>query len=319
MRYFALLLLLPLFSLAQESKPKAKSTWYIKAAVGYGTKGFLPQEFAVKSIYPSNTSLTVTDGSIQDMTNNVDSVNQTSLVHDTYSKGFNYLFAFGVKFPSRLGLELGVLWLQGGSIKSRSVIEGNALLGSGAIMNVSTYSRGLAILPAVTYDFPLGPNWFIQGRFGLSVPVAGAIYHKVDLDGPNAFIGASTAQIVAETKPTFSLGINGGLGLHRLLGKHFEIFAGLTAQHMNLFGKKLTVTQYDLTINGVTINQLSPLTATTYSKEINFVDEINQSSNNKASNPNTDLSKPKDDLRVSSPFSNVGFGFGLVFNFGHKE
>ena len=36
MRYFALLLLLPLFSLAQENKPKAKSTWYIKAAVGYG-------------------------------------------------------------------------------------------------------------------------------------------------------------------------------------------------------------------------------------------------------------------------------------------
>lgn len=319
MRYFALLLLLPLFSLAQENKPKAKSTWYIKAAVGYGTKGFLPQEFAVKSIYPSNTSLTVTDGTIQDMTNNVDSVNQTALVHDTYSKGFNYLFAFGVKLPSRLGLELGVLWLQGGTIKSRSVIEGNALLGNGAIMNVSTYSRGLAILPAVTYDFPLGQKWFIQGRFGLTVPVGGAIYHKVDLEGPNAFIGASTAQIVAETKPTFSLGINGGLGLHRRLGKHFEIFAGFTAQHMNLFGKKLTVTQYDLTINGVTLNQLSPLTSTAYSKEINFVDELNNTSNNTATNSNTDLSKPKDDLRVSSPFSNVGFGFGLVFNFGPKE
>ena len=316
MRYLVLLFLLPLIGFSQENSPKPKSRWYIKAAVGYGTKGLLPQEFTVKSIYPSNTSLKVTEGSIQDMTNNIDSTGQRSLVHDTYSKGFNYLLAFGVKLPSRIGLELGVLWLQGGKIKSHSVIEGNTLLGPSAVMDVSTYSRGLAILPAVTYDFPLGTNWFIQGRFGLSIPIAGAIYHDVELNGPNSFLGNSTAKITSETKPTFSLGINGGLGLHRRLGQHFEIFAGITGQHMSLFGKNLQITRYDLTINGFTINQLNDLTATTYDNEINFVTELNQNSNNTEINSNTDLSKPKDELRVSSPFSNIGFGIGMNFLFG---
>lgn len=316
MRYFLLLCILPLLTQAQENSPKPKSRWYIKVAAGYGTKGLLPQEFTVKSIYPSNTSLKVTDGTIQDMTNNIDSTGQRSLVHDTYSKGFNYLFAFGVKLPSRIGLELGVLWLQGGKIKSHSVIEGNSLLGPAAIMDVSTYSRGLALMPAVTYDFPLGTHWFIQGRFGLSIPVAGAIYHDVELNGPNSFLGNSTAKITAETKPTFSLGINGGIGLHRRLGQHVEIFAGISGQHMSLFGKNLRVTRYDLIINGLTFNQLNDFTTTTYDREINFVNELNQSSNNTATNSNTDLNKPKDDLRVSSPFSNIGFGIGMNFLFG---
>lgn len=312
---FVLLCLSPLMTQAQKSKP----VWFVKAAVGFGTRGFLPQEFTVKSIYPSNTSLSITDGPVQDMTNNIDSVGQRTLVRDTYAKGFNYFVSGGVKFNSRLGLELGLLWLQGGDITSQSVIEGNVLLGKGARMSINTYSRGLAILPAATCDFPLGPKWFIQGRIGLTIPIAGAIYHQVSLEGPNALIGAAKAEIEAKTIASFSLGINGGLGIHRRLGKYLEVFAGISSQHMNLLGKSLTVTKYDLTIGGITINQLAGPTAKVYDSQLNFVDEINQTSNNKASNPNTDLTKPKEELRVSSPFSSIGFGFGIVLNFPGKE
>ncbi len=314
MKFIIPFIFLPILSIAQVSGPR----WYIKTGAGYGTKGFLPAEFTPKSIVPATNSLAITDGTIQDMTNGVDSIGQRAYVHDTYTKGFNYYIGGGYKLSKYWGVELGVLWLQGGSITSKLVFENNPLLGKGATMNVNTYARGLAVIPAITVDIPLGEKWFIQGRAGFSIPVYGAIYHKVNLDGPHALLGHASAVVESETQASFSLGVNGGIGIHRKLGKRFEVFVDLLAQHLNLNGKHLVVKRYDLTIKTTTTDQLET-TKGAYHSEINFVKELTQTSNNKQSNPKIDETRPKDDLVVTSPFSNVGVGIGVAFKLGKGE
>jgi len=311
MRALFILLFLPIISLAQVSGPR----WYIKTGAGYGTRGFLPVEFNPKTLVPSSTSFDIADGSIQDMTNTVDSVGQKSYVNDTYTKGFNFYLGGGYKLSKYWGLEMGVLWLQGGSITSRNVSDNNPLLGPGGIIDVNTYVRGIAVIPSLTVDIPLGEKWFIQGRAGFTLPVYGKIYHIATIDAKHTFAGPLTGVLKAETVASFALGINGGVGIHRKLGKRIEVFLDLLAQHMNVAPKKMVITQYDLTLQGNTADQLAANPGA-YHREINFVNELTAGSNNKQSNANIDENKPKDDLRITSPFSNVGFGFGLLFKLG---
>jgi hypothetical protein len=314
MKYLLLLLFIPILSTAQVSGPR----WYVKIGAGFGTKGFLPAELSPKSLMPSNSSFDLADGTIQDMTNSVDSLGQRSYVHDTYTKGLNYYLGAGYKLSKYWGIEMGVLWLQGGKITSHNVNDNNPLLGQGAIIDVNTYARGLAVIPSLTLDIPLNEKWLIQAHAGLTVPVYGKIYHDAVINAQHTFIGPMTGVLNAETQATFSLGINGGVGIHRKLGKRVEVFFDVIAQHMNLNGKHLKVVRYDLTIQGNAVNQLETNPGA-YHSEINFVNELTAQSNNKASNANIDESKPKDDLLVTSPFSNVGFGAGIMFWLGKTE
>lgn len=295
-----------------------KSVWYLKAGAGLGHKGIIPQSLTVPSIYPSPTSLTITDGTFEPMSNSIDSIGQRSLVHDTYSKGTNFFISAGLKLPSRLGFELGLLWLQGGNINARSVLHGNLLLGGGAIMDIRTYARGFALMPALTYDFPLNTKWFIQARMGFSIPVGGAIFHRVQVNAPKALFGPTAVEVESRTEARFSLGINGGIGIHRRLGHRWEVFGGVVAQHLNLIGKSVEISRYDLTINNTTTDQLAAENGL-YHRRIKFVDELNPSSNNREVNANINPDAPKEVLRLSSAFSNIGLAIGVAFNFSGKK
>lgn len=304
-------LFLPIISFAQVSGPR----WYLRAGAGFGFKGFWPAAYSPKTIMPPNSSFDIADGTIQDMTNNVDSIGQKSFVHDTYTKGFNYFLTGGYKLSKYWGVELGLVWLQGGTITSRSVFDNHPLFGSGAVMEVNTYARGLSVVPAVTVDIPLNDNWYIQGQAGLTVPIFGKIYHDAIIDAQHTFLGPMYAVLEAETKPSFTLGVNGGIGIHRKLGQRLEVSLSFLAQHMNLSGKHLTLKKYDLTIQGNTTDQIGANPGA-YHSEINFVTELNAQSNNPLSNPNIDETKPKDDLVITSPFSNLDISLGLMFKLG---
>ncbi len=308
---FILLLFIPIISTAQVSGPR----WYVKAAAGFGSKGFLPTGHSPKALMPSNSSFDIADGTIVDMTNSVDSIKQKSYVHDTYTKGFNYYLGAGYKLSKYWGVELGVLWLQGGNITSRQVMDTNPLLGPGAIMDIKTYVRGLAVIPSLTLDIPLNDKWFIQAHAGLTLPVYGKIYHRADIDAQHTFVGPLKAILIAETQASFALGVNGGIGVHRKLGKRVEVFVDLIAQHLNVSAKHMDITQYDITIQGNTVDQIAANPGA-YHSQINFINELNAQSNNKLNNPNTDESKPKDELVTAAPFSNMGIGFGLLFKLG---
>ena len=315
MKHLLLLLFIPIISTAQVSGPR----WYIKAGAGFGTKGFLPDGLSPKSLMPSPSSFDIADGTIEDMTNTVDSLKQKSYVHDTYTKGFNYYLGAGYKLSKHWGIELGVLWLQGGNITSRNVMDNSPLLGPGAIMDVTTYVRGLAVIPSLTLDIPLNDNWFIQAHAGLTLPVYGKIYHDAVIDAQNNTLVEPVAAVLnAETEANFALGINGGVGIHRKLGKRFEVFLDFIGQHLNVSGKQMTIVHYDITIQGNTADQLARNPGA-YNSQINFVDELTAQSNNKLNNANVDESKPKDELLVTSPFSNLGFGIGVLLKLGKTE
>ena len=138
------------------------------------------------------------------------------------------------------------------------------------------------------------------------------------IDAQNTFVGPLAAVLNAETEANFALGINGGVGIHRKLGKRFEVFLDLIGQHLNVSGKQMTIVHYDITIQGNTTDQLVSNPGA-YHSQINFVDELTAQSNNKLNNTNVDESKPKDELLVTSPFSNLGFGIGVLLKLGKTE
>jgi len=216
-QFLIILLFLPVISSAQVSGPR----WFIKAGTGFGMKGFWSDAYSPKTIMPPASSFDIADGTIEDMTNNVDSIGQKSYVHDTYSKGFNFYLGAGYKLSKYWGVELGLVWLQGGNITSRSVLYNHPLFGNGAVMDINTYARGLSVIPSLTVAIPLNEKWYIQGQVGLTVPVFGKIYHEANIDAQHTFLGPMTAVLKSETQPSFTMGINGGIGIHRKLGKRF--------------------------------------------------------------------------------------------------
>jgi hypothetical protein len=307
--------LVSIFSSGLKAQEIEKPRWYVKLGSGFGFKGFLPQEFTLKTILPSPNSLDPADGTVSDMTNNIDSLGQKSLIHDTYSKGINFYLGGGYKLGKNWGVELGLLWLQGGNITSHSAMDNNVLLGKGSTIDITTFARGLALTPSVTIDVPLSSVWYIQGRVGFTIPVYGFIFHHLDISAPRSPLGNSKSIVDARTQAGFSLGFNGGFGIHRRLGKHFDVAFDILAQHLNLNGKHLQIEKYTLSANGITTDMLF-LYPGKYHSEVNFVKELVSGSNNKFSNAKPDENKPREELQVSSPFSSIGLAVGFSYFFG---
>jgi Outer membrane protein beta-barrel domain len=305
-----ILILIPTIAFSQEKA----SNWYIKAGTGYAFKGFLPQEYSLKMIMPSSISLDPAEGAVEDMVNRIDSTHQRSLVQDTYSKGFNFYLGGGYKFNKIWAIELGFLLLNGEDIHAKTAYRTHLLLGDHSSIQTRTKAIGLALTPALAANIPLSNTWYLQGRVGMTIPLMGLTSYHLDINAPNSLLGSSTAVIEAETESSFSLGFNGAFGIHKKIGNHLDIGLELNGQHLNLIGKHLNITKYELLSGGITTNMFTNFPGA-YHSEIDFVSELNSTSNNTSSGVAIDHNKPREELQVTSPFSSIGVGIGISYLF----
>ncbi len=192
-------------------------------------------------------------------------------------------------------------------------------------------------------------------RFGLMIPIAGKTYTDVKADitsteislpfpipGVPDLSGVSLAGDVtaqAETEGQFSLGWNASLGLDVKINDLISVFGELDMVSLTIKSKKTTITEYTgnyyLANSPISLEDLlstvgllginidladfglySDISEMPLSeKEINYVDELNSSTNNPQYNSNFDENAALDDLALRQSYSSIGLNIGIRFNF----
>ncbi|MCB5984867.1 hypothetical protein LIT13_14815, partial [Flavobacterium psychrophilum] len=117
-------------------------------------------------------------------------------------------------------------------------------------------------------------------------------------------------------KPNPTIGFMAALGTSYKLGKNISVFGELEYRNFTVHGKSKETTEY--TENG--IDKLNTPTAfrpdATYSaSHVNYVDQINSTSNSRVTNSaNFDSSRAKDDISSYVGISGLGLTLGLRYH-----
>jgi len=334
---------------------------YVKADVGYAWPGFFKTQpisaftpaNGLLGSDPANSSITPMENSktTKDSLGNVK--RSAKNVSGSYAEGFNMNLGVGYMINPYFGVDIGFTALFSKTITGEVITDFNSLLGAGATITTKTKSSGLSIMPGI-FIRAAKPEWKLAPivRVGLAIPVAGTLTHDITIDAPNAnptFLpGPTKVDLSVSTASKFSLGVNLQGGLSYQPHKMVQVFAVMTGQYLDVRAKKTTITKYNNTITvGGTATTTDYLatdkflsntefqspeqkTLSTYSREVEFVDELTPSSNSvsvgkqrgfetTAGKEQVDESKSRQELSRSASFSSVGIAVGVIVNFQIKK
>jgi hypothetical protein len=287
----------------------------------------------------------------------VDTAGSRSVIHDSYGRGANFSAEVAYVFNPYIAIGLGVNYLFGATITSTQLYGNNfpATLGPNTLITESTRAYGLNLLPNVTI-YGAKPQWKVKPyvRVGLAVPIAGNVVHDIHVHSPNALLNTAelNSDLRVETESKFSVGFNAALGVSVTPIPLISIFAEVTNTYLNVAAKASTLTKYTVDSRDLSTGETTSadrlkgtgklptlITAlggdnnplTQYSRVIEFVDDLNTSSNT------TDYGKQRDasgthtndptyvnekanheQIRQFAPFSNIGINVGISFNLSKK-
>lgn len=298
----------------------------LKLAGGYAWPGFQNSE---QIMGPKIDPFSPEKDGLLPMANISDTLNLYEPVHGSYGNGGNFTFGFGYMINPYIGVEMGVSVLKSQTFRSaqtrgltQRLIEGpppvyQALGYYFMQANISTQALGLSLMPSIIIQ-GAKPGWKVYpyGRLGISLPVFGELEHKISIDVDTIVVGlikdepyylGKHVDVTLKTEGTVSIGVNGALGIAYRPLPYLMITAEMNGQYLVTRAKSARVTQWD------TDGKDRIADRGVYRTEFNFVDKLDKNSNNADYNPNYDKTKPKDDLRPTGPFSNIGFNLGVTF------
>jgi hypothetical protein len=246
-------------------------------------------------------------------------------LNDGYSRGGILSVFGGYMINPYFGIEIGFTYLFGSNISSETKFD-DLLLGKGATLSTRTNSQGLSMMPGFYLRAAKPESKFAPyARLGLSLPLLGSTSHDIIIDGPNGALGYTKSEIAVSTKSTFSIGVNGGIGISYTPIPLITILAEMNGQYLFVRPDVTRLTKYTVTADNNVITDIDKLSE--YSKATKFVDEINSSSNSEAfgksrvptSGPVNGVDyiaedKPRETLRQSANFSGIGFSIGIGVN-----
>ena len=275
------------------------------------------------------------------MANMNDSIPSFKNTYGSYGHGMNFTLGFGYMINNYIGVELGVSYLKSATISCDQTRQLTIQTGFGQppsfssvpyYMNAHIESRafGLSLMPSLVLK-AAKPGWklYPYGRLGISMPVFGGLEHDITIDVEERvyteqpslgdliynspyYLGKQT-KVKLETEGTVSLGVNGAIGLSFTPTPIFTVSAEVNGQYLITRAKGAKITQWDTQkADGTIENRIADRGV--YRTEFTFVDELNNKSNNEDYNSATDKTKPKDDLRPTGPFSNLGFNISVCIN-----
>lgn len=302
----------------------------LKIAGGYAGAGFLKSEGVIgpkiDPFHPDVDALTP-------MANITDTMNGKAAtykaIRGSYGQGWNMTLGLGYMINRYIGVDLGVSYLKSATISCDQTRQLTLYTGLNyaaipyyLTAHITTNAFGISLMPSINIQ-GAKPGWKVYpyARVGISLPVYGGLTDKVKIDVQDNplqskidtapfFLGKHT-DVTLKTKGTVSIGINGAVGVKYDALPFLSIFAEVNGQYLTTRAKSAEITQWDedgksmIAARGV------------YRTKFNFVDALDGNSNN-ADYKKPDLNKPKDDIRPTGPFSNLGFNVGITFNLGKE-
>ena len=259
-----------------------------------------------------------------------------SNVYAGYGKGGHFDFSFGYMINPYFGVELDGAYLWGSSIGAYQYYDAGGVLGNGVTINTTTHSNGLSVNPSLVFRAAKATAKFAPyARVGLAMPIAGAIYHNLNVQAPNSVLGdVTSSNIDVKTEATVSLGFQGAAGVSYTPFPLLTFWGEVNGQYLFVKAKESTLTAYTLTVknsSGTTTSNLLPALST-YSIITNFVDQLTPNSNAQdfgkqraTGNPAlsgtpgyVNESAAHDELRQVANLGAFGFTVGVTVNMSKK-
>ena len=265
-----------------------------------------------------------------------------SNLYDGYGHGGHFDFAVGYMFNPYFGIQIDGAYLWGSTVQATQSYD-DRLLGPGASIVTRTHSNGLSLNPSLVFRAAKPTDKVAPyARAGLALPVLGAIYHDLDITSPNSSFFQNiptTANISVKTLSSLSVGFQGVVGVSYTPTPLISIWGELNGQYLFVKAHETDLTQYIITTKGQATQDLLTTSNTInggkpwakYSTTINFVDQLNASSNTTETGKLRDVSgghanvpgyvdetKAHDELRQVANFGSFGFSVGVTFNLGKK-
>jgi len=290
-------------------------TWYFKLGGSYFMQT-AATEFPIVSGALPNTDVYAPNG--------------TTLVsretnHGSFGEGFRTGLNVGYRFTPRLGVEMGFNYFTG---KSKTMVETvNRLVAAGPIFVTGTAEgkiNAFDLAPAVVLFLGETHGFEPYTKVGVIVPVVGdlTIETKRTYTTPSGTVQTYAKDVVL---PNPTIGFMAALGTSYKLGNHISLFAEVEYRNFTVHGKSKETKEY--TENGV--DKLNTPTSfrpdASYSaSHVDYVEQLNSSSNNPLFNPNTatpnittDTTRPNEAMNDISSYvgiSGLGLTFGLKYS-----
>lgn len=286
-----------------DSKPE---TWYFKLGGSYFVQT-AATEFPIVSGALPNTDVYAANG-----TTLVSRETNTG----SFGEGFRSGLSAGYRFTTRLGVEMSFNYF---TSNSKTMVETvNKLAGAGP-----TFVTGKAegkitafdIAPAVVLFLGETKGFEPYTKVGVIVPVVGDLTIKTNRTYTNA-AGTTNTYGKDVVLPNPTVGFMAALGTSYKLGKNISAFAELEYRNFTVHGKTKETKVY--TENGV--DKLNTPTAfrsdASYSaSHVNYVEQINTTSNSKVTNAaGFDNTRSTDDISSYVGISGLGLTLGLKYS-----
>jgi len=212
--------------------------------------------------------------------------------YGSYGSGLRLEAGYIHAFNERLHLEVDLTYLLGKPIESTY----NNSNGNGSTQKQSSSSRFYEFSPLLRVNLggsKIKPYAAIGPVFGMGTITD---TYKASSSG-----GANSGEAEIEYSGSVAIGAKSAVGAEFTQGK-FIFYAQLTLIGMSYSPDKSEVTKY--TYNGT--NQLPSMT-------VSEKQTVYKNSYSVANNVSTDHTKPKEDLKIFIPYSNISLNFGVMF------
>ena len=275
-----------------------------------------------------------------------DSSRYKSNLYAGYSQGGHLDFSVAYMINPYFGVQIAGAYLWGSTITGSQTyddpVSGGGVLGSNANIITKTHSVGLSLNPSL-YFRAAKPTAKVApyARIGIALPVAGAIYHTLDItsnNSTNTFNSPFTAEIGVKTSAELSVGFQGAVGVSYTPVPLITVWAELQGQYLLVKAKDAILTEYNVNIpaftahptnNMLTSNNFYNKPYSTYSQIISFVDELTPNSNTtlfgKQRNPTgatgtgyVNENSAQQMLRPTANLAAFGIAAGITFNLSKK-
>ncbi len=261
-------------------------------------------------------------------------------INHSAGAGINLQLTPGYMFNDHFGIELGINYYLGSEV---TVLEANRSMNlfmappmpgveiapiqedNWAVIKATTKSGQLRLIPTLVFSTGASKKFSGYAKMGLVVPVAGSSVITIS-DDTKAFVnpgfsmatmsltndGIVTNSTVTEqkVKANFTVGFKGAIGVNYMVSEKIGIFAEAFLTSLQLSRKSGEYIRAEY--NG---QDLLP-EMTTFEKEINYVSELDATSNTMGyGQTNIEPSKAQSVMTSATNFNQLGLAVGVKFNF----
>ena len=289
-----------------DKKETKKESWYFKLGGSYFVES-AATEFPIVSGALPNTDIYAANGTtlISRETN-----------HGSFGEGFRTGLNVGYRFSPRLGVEMGFNYFSGSDktmveTVNRLVAAGPTFVSGTAVGRITAFD----LAPAVVLFLGETNGFEPYTKVGIIVPVVGNLTIETNRTYTNP-AGTTNTHAKDKVLPNPTVGFMAAVGTSYKLGKNISVFGELEYRNFTVHGKSKETEEY--TENNVDkLNTPTSFRAdASYSaSHVNYVDQINTTSNSKVTNAaGFDNTKATDDISSYVGISGVGLTLGLKYS-----